>query len=85
MKHKKPLLKDGIWLKFVELMDVGSIDKQRYLRGKYVVHKQRILSSAMMDGWLSFLIVTIHHETSVKSPLGHFQFMLYLESTCPKL
>ena len=29
--------------------------------------------------------VTIHHETSVKSPLGHFQFMLYLESTCPKL
>ena len=29
--------------------------------------------------------VTIHHETSVKSPLGHFQIMLYLESTCPKL
>ena len=28
--------------------------------------------------------VTIHHETSVKSPLmGHFQFMLYLEGTCP--
>ena len=29
--------------------------------------------------------VTIHHETGVKSPLGHFQFMLYLESICPKL
>ena len=29
--------------------------------------------------------VTIHHKTSVKSPLGHFHFMLYLGSTCPKL
>ena len=25
------------------------------------------------------IFVTIHHETSVKSPLGHFQFMLNLE------
>ena len=33
----------------------------------------------------AIVYVTIHHETSVKSPLGHFQFMLYLESTCPKL
>ena len=24
------------------------------------------------------IYVTIHHETGVKSPLGHFQFMLYL-------
>ena len=29
--------------------------------------------------------VTIHHETGVKSRLGHFQFMLYLESISPKL
>ena len=29
--------------------------------------------------------VTIHHETSVKSPLGNFQFTVYLESTYPKL
>ena len=29
--------------------------------------------------------VTIHHETSVKSPLGNFPILLYLESTCPKL
>ena len=29
--------------------------------------------------------VTIHHKTSVKSPQGHFQIMLYLKSTCPKL
>ena len=36
----------------------------------------------------TFLIVkyvTIHHETSVKSPVGHFQFMSYPKSTCPKL
>ena len=29
--------------------------------------------------------VTIHKETSLKSPLWVIQIMLYLESACPKL
>ena len=37
------------------------------------------------DFIIDMTFVTIHHETNVKSPLGHVQFMLYLESTCPKL
>ena len=43
------------------------------------------LSNAMNIRNSLHVYVTIHHETSIKSPLGHFQFMLYLESTCPKL
>ena len=42
------------------------------------------LDSRLFSNW-ALVNVTIRHETSAKSPLGHFQFMLYLESTCPKL
>ena len=47
--------------------------------GIYCLH----FFSGLSFGGLIF--ETIHHENSVKPPLGHFQFILYLESTCPKL
>ena len=53
-----------------------------------MIEKYSIVNGRIRLNWFFKQIVhyvTIHHETSVKSPLGHFQFMLYLESTCPKL
>ena len=41
------------------------------------------LAFQTLAGVIIRAILTIHHETSVKSPLGNFQLMLW--STCPKL
>ena len=54
-----------------------SILKVKTLKATLCCQKAKPGQTAIM---LRNTNVTIHHETSVESPLGHFQFMLYLES-----
>ena len=92
-------ISDGISVWQIVVLEVGALQGQRagvqvsvYRLTFTSCHR---LSLPVVVGFIvacrlgleydSMVFVTIHHETSVKSPLGHFQFMLYLESTCPKL